>query len=136
LFSSEFMPTARQTRSQKLILDLLSHRSQPLSAQEIFVELRNGQQSVGLATVYRSLEALQNEGQLQAVNLGDHQSYYQMLPSDGHNRHHLICTQCRKVVPLSICPVEDLESKLSSRHGFVIDYHVLDFYGTCSDCRA
>ncbi|NJL98602.1 MAG: transcriptional repressor, partial [Synechococcaceae cyanobacterium SM2_3_2] len=64
------MATARQTRSQKLILDLLSHRSQPLSAQEIFVELRNEQQSVGLATVYRSLEALQNEGQLQAVNLG------------------------------------------------------------------
>ena len=129
------MSSSRQTRNQKLILELLEQRSQPLSAQEIFLELRNANHTVGLATVYRVLDALRNEGKLQAVNLGDQQTYYQVLPSNGHNRHHLICTECRRVVPLPDCPVEDLEEQLASRYQFVIEYHVLDFYGICAECR-
>ena len=129
------MSSSRQTRNQKLILEVLEHRSQPLSAQEIFLELRNANHTVGLATVYRVLDALRNEGKLQAVNLGDQQTYYQVLPSNGHNRHHLICTECRRVVPLPDCPVEDLEAQLSSQYQFAIEYHVLDFYGICAECR-
>ncbi len=129
------MSSSRQTRNQKLILEVLEQRSQPLSAQEIFLELRNANHTVGLATVYRVLDALRNEGKLQAVNLGDQQTYYQVLPSNGHNRHHLICTECRRVVPLPDCPVGDLEEQLASRYQFVIEYHVLDFYGTCAECR-
>ncbi|MGY2717711.1 Fur family transcriptional regulator [Synechococcus sp. 60AY4M2] len=129
------MSSSRQTRSQKLILEVLKQSLRPLSAQEIFLELRNANHSVGLATVYRALEALRNEGKLQAVNLGDQQTYYQVLPSNGHNRHHLICTECRRVVPLPDCPVGDLEEQLASRYQFVIEYHVLDFYGICAECR-
>jgi Fur family ferric uptake transcriptional regulator len=116
------MSSSRQTRSQKLILEVLKQSLRPLSAQEIFLE-------------YRALEALRNEGKLQAVNLGDQQTYYQVLPSNGHNRHHLICTECRRVVPLPDCPVGDLEEQLASRYQFVIEYHVLDFYGICAECR-
>jgi Fur family ferric uptake transcriptional regulator len=126
---------ARTTRSQQLILDMLRGSSQPLSAQEIFVESRKSNATVGLATIYRALESLRSQGHLQAVNLGDGQAYYQLLPSSGHTRHHLICTECRQVIPLSVCPVHDLEDELSSQYDFVIDYHVLDFYGTCSKCR-
>ncbi|MGY2801327.1 Fur family transcriptional regulator, ferric uptake regulator [Thermostichus sp. MS-CIW-25] len=129
------MSSSRQTRNQKLILEVLEQQSRPLSAQEIFLELRNANHTVGLATVYRVLDALRNEGKLQAVNLGDQQTYYQVLPSNGHNRHHLICTECRQVVPLPDCPVEDLEAQLSSQYQFAIEYHVLDFYGVCAQCR-
>ncbi|MEN9203804.1 MAG: transcriptional repressor [Thermostichus sp. DG_1_6_bins_120] len=129
------MSSSRQTRNQKLILEVLQHHSQPLSAQDIFLQLRNANHSVGLATVYRVLDTLRNEGKLQSINLGDPQVYYQVLPSNGHNRHHLICTQCRQVIPLSGCPVGDLEAQLSRQYQFVIEYHVLDFYGTCAQCR-
>ncbi len=129
------MSSSRQTRNQKLILEVLEQVARPLSAQEIFLTLRNANHTIGLATVYRALEALRGEGKLQVVNLGDQQTYYQILPSNGHNRHHLICTECRRVVPLSDCPVEDLETQLASRYQFVIEYHVLDFYGICAECR-
>ncbi len=129
------MSSSRQSRNQKLILELLQHQSQPLSAQEIFLELRNANHNVGLATVYRILETLRTEGKLQTIHLGDPQTYYQLLPSNGHNRHHLICTQCRQVIPLPNCPIGDWEEQLSRQYHFVIDYHVLDFYGTCARCR-
>ena len=129
------MAQPQLTRSQQAILDLLLEHSQPLSAQEIFVALRQDQQRVGLATVYRALETLRNQGQIQAVDLGENQSYYQVLPSDGHTQHHLICTQCHRVIPLPECPVHDLEEILSRQHDFVIDYHVLEFYGICRNCQ-
>ncbi|MFS8775248.1 transcriptional repressor [Synechococcus sp. W65.1] len=129
------MSSSRQTRNRKLILEVLEQSERPLSAQEIFLKLRNANHTVGLATVYRVLEALRNEGKLQAVHLGDQQTYYQLLPSNGHSRHHLICTECRRVVPLPDCPVGDLEEQLASRYQFVIEYHVLDFYGICAECR-
>lgn len=123
------------TRRQQAILDLLQQRSQPMSAQEIFMELRQDQKRVGLATVYRSLETLRNQGHLQVVDLGESQTYYQILPSDGHTQHHLICTQCRRVIPLPECPVHELEEALSHQHDFIIDYHVLEFYGICAKCQ-
>lgn len=129
------MSSSRQTRNRQLILEVLEQSERPLSAQEIFLKLRNANHTVGLATVYRVLEALRNEGKLQAVHLGDQQTYYQLLPSNGHSRHHLICTECRRVVPLSGCPVGDLEEQIASRYQFVIEYHVLDFYGICAECR-
>lgn len=131
------MPASpRLTRTQQAVLSVLERRSSPLSAQDIFIELREAEQSVGLASVYRAIEFLKNGGQLQQVDLGDNQAYYQMLPSDGHSRHHLICTNCRKVLPLPSCPVEALERQLSEQYHFVIEHHVLDFYGTCPECRA
>ncbi|MEM6447187.1 MAG: transcriptional repressor [Cyanobacteria bacterium J06642_2] len=124
------------TRAQKAVLSVLERRSSPLSAQGIFIELRESERPIGLASVYRALEFLKNEGQLQQIDLGDNQAYYQMLPSDGHSRHHLICTNCRKVLPLPSCPVEALEQQLSKQYDFTIERHVLTFYGICLECRA
>ncbi|MEN9205310.1 MAG: transcriptional repressor [Thermostichales cyanobacterium BF4_bins_65] len=126
---------SRQSRSLQQILDTLSRHQQPMSAQEIFVALRGQQQSLGLATIYRGIETLCNEGKLQQIHLGDNQAYYYLLPHDGHNRHYLICTECRSVIALSSCPVEDLENRLSKQYNFVIERHVLDFYGVCARCR-
>lgn len=123
------------TRSQKLVLEVLQSQARPLSAQEIFLELRGRAHTVGLATVYRALDVLRTEGTLQSVNLHDNQAYYQLAASDGHSHHHLICTECRKVLPLPHCPVGNLESQLSQQYGFAIEYHVLDFYGVCGECR-
>jgi Fur family ferric uptake transcriptional regulator len=126
---------SRQSRSLQQILDTLSQHQQPMSAQEIFVALRGGKQPLGLATIYRGIETLCHEGRLQQIHLGDNQAYYYPLPHDGHSRHYLICTECRAVIALPSCPVEDLENRLSKQYDFVIERHVLDFYGTCARCR-
>ena len=117
-------------------MEILQRRSQPLSAQDIFLELRDSDRPVGLATVYRALGTLKDGGHLQEVDFGDNQSYYQLAPQDNHSRHHLICTQCRKVLPLGCCPIAELEASLSKQYDFAIERHVLDFYGICAECQA
>ena len=67
---------AIHTRSQERILNLLQKIKRGISAQDIYVELRKGNQSMGLATVYRSLEALKLEGLVQVRTLGHGEALY------------------------------------------------------------
>ena len=129
------MAATNHTRGEQAVLDLLDGRSQPLSAQDIFMQLRQGDRPVGLATVYRAIASLKDGGYLQQLDLEDNQAYYQLASRSSHSSHHLICTSCRKVTPLASCPVSELELQLSKQYDFAIERHVLDFYGVCAECR-
>jgi len=126
----------RWTRGQQTVLAMLQNQDHLLSAQEIYSQLRSTPQEVGLATVYRALETLVVKGAVQAVSLGDQQTYYQIKSNQRHGSHNLVCRDCKKVIPLPACPVSTLERELSAKHQFTIDYHVLDFFGLCRSCVA
>lgn len=122
---------SHRTRSQEKVLQLLKSLTHPVSAQDIYVELRNRDQSMGLATVYRSLEALKLEGVIQVRTLSTGESLYGTVQED---RHHLTCLQCGTSLPIHQCPVHDLEEQLQQSHGFKIFYHTLEFFGLCDRC--
>lgn len=123
---------AEHTRSQERILNLLKTLNRAISAQDIYVELRNGSQSIGLATVYRALEALKLEGVVQVRTLASGESLYSSVQQD---KHHLTCLQCGKSIPIDECPVHELETQLHQSHKFKIFYHTLEFFGLCNRCQ-
>lgn len=123
---------AVHTRSQERILNLLKTIKQGISAQDIYVELRNRNQSMGLATVYRSLEALKLEGSVQVRTLANGEALYSLVQQD---KHHMTCLQCGVSIPIHQCPVHDLEAQLQVNHNFKIFYHTLEFFGLCSQCQ-
>ncbi|MBD1838407.1 transcriptional repressor [Coleofasciculus sp. FACHB-64] len=122
---------AQRTRSQERILNLLKTMNRAVSAQDIYVELRNRSQSMGLATVYRSLEALKLDGVVQVRTLASGESLYSSVQQD---KHHLTCLQCGDSIPINQCPVHELESQLQQSHSFKIFYHTLEFFGLCDRC--
>ncbi len=128
------MPVRKLTKGQQAVLEILESTRRPLSAQDIYLELRGTEHEVGLATVYRSLETLHNASRVQIIDVRGNQSHY-LIGQTSHSKHHLICLNCKQVVPLDHCPVGALETHLSEDHQFQISYHVLDFYGTCVECR-
>ncbi len=119
------------TRSQERILQLLQELHRSTSAQDIYVELRNRSQGVGLATVYRALDALKLAGAVQVRTLGSGESLYSTIQED---KHHLTCVYCQKSIPIAECPVDQLEIKLQEIHQFKVYYHTLEFFGVCSIC--
>ncbi|QSJ17580.1 transcriptional repressor [Nostoc sp. UHCC 0702] len=123
---------AIHTRSQERILNLLKILKQGISAQDIYVELRNRNQSMGLATVYRSLEALKLEGMVQVRTLANGEALYSLAQQD---KHHLTCLQCGISIAINQCPVHDLEDQLESSHKFKVFYHTLEFFGLCDQCH-
>jgi Fur family ferric uptake transcriptional regulator len=123
----------QRTRSQERILNLLKSLNRAASAQDIYVELRNRDQSMGLATVYRSLEALKLHGAVQVRTLANGESLYSSVQSD---QHHLTCLSCGESITIDECPVHQLESELQDSHQFKIYYHTLEFFGLCDRCSS
>lgn len=126
------MATVPLTPSQQRILTLLQGQSQALSAQAIYLRLKQQQQGMGLATVYRALEVLKKTGAIQARLLPSGEAVYSGLPDD---RHHLTCLRCNCSIPLDDCPVQDLEKHLNLAHKFQVFYHTLEFFGICQNCQ-
>ena len=123
---------AQRTRSQERIMEVLQSLKRSISAQDLYIELRNREQDMGLATVYRSLEALKIQGELQVRTLANGESVYSLVKSD---RHHLTCVNCGASVPIDECPVHDLEKQLEKSHTFKVYYHTLEFFGLCQKCN-
>ncbi|MDJ0800819.1 MAG: Fur family transcriptional regulator [Calothrix sp. MO_167.B12] len=123
---------AIHTRSQERILRLLKTIKQGISAQDIYVKLRNRNQSMGLATVYRSLETLKLEGLVQMRTLATGEALYSLTKQD---KHHLTCLQCGTSITINQCPAHELEEQLEDNHHFKIFYHTLEFFGLCKKCQ-
>ncbi|MBA2750317.1 MAG: transcriptional repressor [Tatlockia sp.] len=124
------MKTER-TRSQERILKLLKTLNRAISAQDIYIELRRSQ-NIGLATIYRALEALKLEGVVQVRTLASGESLYSLVQQD---KHHLTCLQCGQSILIDECPVHELETQLHNFHKFKIFYHTLEFFGLCHQCQ-
>lgn len=121
-----------RTRSQTQVLDLLHDVHKAMSAQELYIQLRQRNISMGLATVYRALDSLKLEGALQVRTLCSGESLYSLAQED---THHLTCVRCGNSEVMHECPVHGLESHLTESHHFQIFYHTLEFFGLCEKCQ-
>jgi Fur family ferric uptake transcriptional regulator len=120
---------SQRTRSQERILKLLTKLKRAISAQDLYLELRQRKQDMGLATVYRSLEALKREGVVKVRTLASGESLYSYVTKDNH---HLTCVNCGESIAFTECPVHDLETRLENFHHFKIYYHTLEFFWNVS----
>ncbi len=123
----------KRTRSQEQILSLLKQTPRAISAQDLHVELRSQDRAMGLATVYRALDALKLDGAVQVRTLTNGEALYSLTQED---RHHLTCLRCGSSLPIDECPVHELEERLNQDHRFKVYYHTLEFFGLCTTCQS
>ena len=132
---------AQRTRSQEKVLEVLQNLKKAISAQELYIKLRQSNHNMGLATVYRSLEALKLQGEVKVRILPNGESVYSSINRDLaegealRDRHHLTCVNCNRSIPIKECPVHELEKQLEHSHQFKVYYHTLEFFGLCDRCQ-
>ena len=112
--------------------EILSHLEEFRTAQQIHDVLRRQGDSVGLTTVYRTLQAMVESGELDALRTNDGETAYRRC-SNGHH-HHLVCRVCGRTVEVSGPAVERWASAVAQEHGFRGVSHDLEIFGTCSSC--
>ncbi len=133
---------SRWTAPREAILNLLSRTSKHLSAKEIYQALFRIYPGIGLTTVYRTLDVLEKMGYLNKIPLGTGENKYELITkSDQTHHHHLICTQCGRILDYNDFLEEELElikkteKSLTKKHGFKITDHNIEFYGICKKCQ-
>lgn len=124
----------KNTKHRSVILEMIESSQSPLSAEEIFLKLKEGDVSINLSTVYRTLDILVSKGLLAKTGIPDENKALYEISSSEH-KHHLVCTGCRKVVPIEGCPFIEFEKQLQGNNGFDITGHRLEIFGVCPDCK-
>ncbi len=123
----------KNTKSRIAVIDVLEDANTPLSAEDIFMSIKQTGNTTNLSTVYRTLELLETKSLISKNIMGDGRARY-TLTGEGH-RHHLICTNCHKMIPLDVCPLKSIEKDVCTKTNFEITGHRLELYGVCPECK-
>lgn len=123
----------RQTRQRQAVGEVLAGLEEFRTAQELHDLLREQGHSIGLATVYRNLQAMADAGEVDMVRTPDGQAAYRLCHDDAHH-HHLICRNCGKTVEVEFGDFEAMVSALAKQYGFHDVAHEIELFGLCDAC--
>jgi Fur family transcriptional regulator, ferric uptake regulator len=124
----------RRGGARRAVVDLLGRQSCCLSAQEIFDGLRKARRPVGIASVYRALDALLDLRLVKRVDAGDGTARYEPAPSNGEHHHHLVCRDCGRVEAFTDPQLERAIDRVAGGLGYAVDEHEVVLTGACADC--
>jgi Fur family ferric uptake transcriptional regulator len=122
----------RNTKQREEVWRALERNPGFVSAQELHQALRELGSTIGLATVYRTLNALADEGNVDALTREGENLYRACSP--GHH-HHIICRECGLTREIEASAVESWAKAVAAEHGYADPQHIVDIFGTCGACQ-
>lgn len=124
----------KYTKHRASIMKVITESAQPLSAEQVFIELKGNGISVNLSTVYRTLDLFASKRLVAKMSIGSETKALFEVNKEEH-KHHLICIQCKKMLSVDGCPFGEYEKLLHDKTGFDVTGHKLEIYGYCEECR-
>ncbi|WP_018922141.1 Fur family transcriptional regulator [Salsuginibacillus kocurii] len=116
---------------------LIEHEEDHLSAEDVYLLVKEKAPEIGLATVYRTLELLNELEVVDKINFGDGVSRYDLRKEGAdHFHHHLVCMECGSVDEIQEDLLGDVERIVEKDFSFQIKDHRLTFHGVCHRCQA
>lgn len=124
----------RSTSHRNSVLEIMEAQTQPMSAEDLYLALKEKGISISLSTVYRILDVLaEKEIVVKTDVTGSHKSLYEINRMD--HRHYLVCVGCKRIMPVKDCPFQEYAKALAERLDFDITGHRLELFGYCSECK-
>lgn len=125
----------RMTRQRAAVVETLRGMDKFVSAKAIHEQLLDDGDSVGLTTVYRTLQSLAEVDAVDVLHSPDGETLYRDCLS-GHHHHHLVCTECGRSEEIEGGPVEKWAELIAARYGYELSGHDAEVYGVCRPCQA
>jgi Fur family ferric uptake transcriptional regulator len=120
------------SRSNPRVLSTLERAGGFASAQEVYRLMQREGESIGLTTVYRSLQSLVNEKIVDVLRRDDGEAIYRLCGEAHH--HHLVCKSCGETVEIEGGAIEKWAVKVAVENGFRDIGHSAEIFGICSKC--
>lgn len=123
----------RLTPQREMIVEAVAHSPTHLSAEQVYELVQARTRAMDIATVYRTLDLLVEEGLLSRIDVGGDRSLY---AAAHHGPHiHLVCRRCGKVIEADQSLIQPLEEDLQAAHGFTPDLEHISLFGLCQECQ-
>jgi Fur family ferric uptake transcriptional regulator len=122
----------RSTRQRAAVAAALDDADDFLSAQQLHDLLRLRGEKVGLTTVYRTIQAMADAGEVDPLITDDGETRYRKCSPTHH--HHLVCRNCGATVEIAGPAVESWAEAVAREHGFTDVHHTLEVFGLCREC--
>lgn len=123
----------RCTRQRTAVINVLKEIDNFSSVKAIHNELVKRNQRVGLTTVYRTLQSLEEIAAVDVLHVTGGETLYRSCSSEAHH-HHLVCTQCGNTKEIDGGPVESWANEVAREYGFTLTGHDAEIYGLCPAC--
>lgn len=119
-----------------IIETMMNSKGEHLSSEEVYNIVKEQCPEIGLATVYRTLQLLDEVKVVSKLNLDDGCSRYEMnFDEEQHSHHHLICRECSKVIEVEEDLLDTLEEIIEKNYKFEILNHDVKIFGICEKCK-
>jgi Fur family ferric uptake transcriptional regulator len=121
------------TTQRRLLLELMRDAEGHIDAKELYQRARAKDESIGWATVYRSLNLFKELGLVDEMRLGKIRCYYEVKQSAEHQ--HLVCKGCGKIMEIQNPHFQKLVKAVRREHGFRVTKAELYLEGYCPECE-
>jgi Fur family ferric uptake transcriptional regulator len=122
----------RSTKQRTIVVEALDHCEDFRTAQDLHELIGESGKTVGLATVYRTLQALVEADVVDVISRADGETLYRKCSESHH--HHLVCRNCGLTIEVSGPAVEKWSARMAKEHGFTDMSHTLEIFGLCANC--
>ncbi|NOX09207.1 MAG: ferric iron uptake transcriptional regulator [Gammaproteobacteria bacterium] len=116
------------------ILEMLEKNvGRHLSAEDVYKDLLEAEEEIGLATVYRVLTQFESAGLVSRLHFEGGHSVFEL--NQGHHHDHILCVKCGRVDEFVDETIEQRQRIIAGEKGYQITDHSLHIYGVCGDCQ-
>jgi Fur family ferric uptake transcriptional regulator len=123
----------RVTPQRAIILEAIEELSGHITAEDIFAIVQRTSSYISLATVYRTLELLEELGLITESNMGTGTTHYALITHGPH--HHAVCRRCNKLIELPHDLFSPMVERLYKDYNFTADANHVVILGWCQDCQ-
>lgn len=126
----------KYTEQRAVVLQILLNIDDHLNAEEVhrIVKEKYPKQNIGIATVYRTLNFLEDVNLISSISFGTEGKKYEGNVTKEHH-DHIICTSCGKIVEFFDQDIEKRQEEIANKNGFKITGHTMQIYGLCQKCQ-
>jgi Fur family ferric uptake transcriptional regulator len=121
----------RQTKQRRIILDAVMMLGPHVDADAIASEAKKMDKSIGLATVYRTLQLMTESGVLTERQFGKERARFEINYPHQEHHDHLICSDCGAIFEFMDPELERLQVQIAQRIGFQLRDHRMELFGNC-----
>lgn len=113
---------------------LIENKNNLLTAEEIFVKVKDKNSSIGLVTVYRTLDMLHELEIVKKIPFGDGMSRFDLVESTNDTQsYYLLCQNCGNNNEIKETILQNERMRIEQEHSFKVNSHHLTFHGICKD---